>query len=101
MNQRTFYLAGVKFHNLKDVIADLKPGSGFELVSEPSNPYDPNAVRVEFKGTMCGYVPARFSSEIAAALSIGKNLVCKVTKVDPSAKPWEQCEVVIEEEENA
>lgn len=95
-----FKVAGVKFHQLKECIDQVKVGDHLSMVAEPSNPYDSNAVRLEFPeddGTyMVGYVPAKISAEVAAALTI-TDLKCVVTEVNPAARTWEQLHVEISE----
>lgn len=96
-----FFIAGVQFHQLHKVLNLLEEGDNLALVPEPTNKYDPNAVRIECflqdGDIMCGYVPKKFSAEISAAISIGKRLECKIEKLNPGSKPWEQCKVTIEE----
>lgn len=98
-----FYIAGVKFHQLRSIISKLKEGDKFSLVPEPTNKFDPNAVRIEHldyeEDTMCGYVPKRFSSEVSAMITVGKHIECTITELNPKAEPWEMCKVVIEEVE--
>jgi len=105
--QRSFYIAGVKFHQLATVINNIKVGNSLKLSPEPTNKFDPNAVRIEYmklfqsdkgydeKGVMLGYVPKKFSSEICAMLEAGLDLECVILEVNTAAKPWEQCRVVI------
>jgi hypothetical protein len=97
----TFYIAGVQHHQMHGVLNLLRVEDTFVLTAEPTNKYDPNAVRIEdhrAEGvTMCGYVPKKFSSEVSAMLTIGKPLTCKITELFPDRKPWEQCKVTIEE----
>lgn len=96
-----FFIAGVQFHELHKVIKSLEIGNNFELVPEPTNKFDPNAVRLEYNTSnetiMCGYIPKKFSAEVAAMISIGKCLECKIIELNPEKKPWEQCKVTIEE----
>jgi hypothetical protein len=97
MKSRKFFIAGVKFHNLKDVISDIEEGSEFDLVPDPDNKFDPNAVKIEFAGVICGFVPMKISAEISAAIEAGTELVCQATIVNPSGKTYEMCEVEISE----
>lgn len=97
-----FFIAGVQFHELKSVINDLSEGDNLTIIPEPSNKFDPNAVRIEYLGkdyssTMLGFVPKKFSSEVTAALEVGKELECILVKLNKSAKPWEQAKVEIRE----
>ena len=97
-----FYVAGVKYHNLKTCIKEIEVGAILTMTPEPSNKYDPNAVRLEFPSLglgqeiMVGYVPAKISASISAALMVSK-LKCEVIEVSPEKKTWEQLKVVIEE----
>lgn len=96
-----FFIAGVQFHQLHKVLNLLEEGDVLELVPEPTNKFDPNAVRIEYNTSqeqiMCGYVPKKFSAAVAGAISIGKRLECKIEKLNPGSKPWEQCKVNIVE----
>ena len=93
--EKKFFIAGVQHHELHEVIGDLKEDDELDLICEPDNKFDPNAIRIEIEDTMLGYVPKKFSAEVSAALEVGHDLECKITKLTPSAKPWEQCEVTI------
>jgi hypothetical protein len=94
-----FFIAGVQYHQLSSVINDIAEGDNLVLVPEPDNKFDPNAVRIEFvssdKKAFIGFVPKKFSSEVAAALEIGKVLKCILVTLNKSAKPWEQAEVEV------
>jgi len=100
---KSFYIAGVQFHELETILDQLAVDQRLELVLEPTNRYDPNAVRIERfefeegEYTMCGYVPKKFSAEISALISIGTILECVIVEVNKNAKPWEQCKVEIRE----
>jgi hypothetical protein len=99
MKAREFFIAGVKFHDLKKVINDLRVGDEFDLVPEPENKFSRTgtAVRIEFDGVHCGYVPDVISSEITAAFRLSKEddegIICVITFVDPKAKSYECCKV--------
>ena len=92
---RIFYIAGVKHHQLHTILDDLEEGSELELVPEPDNKFDSNAVKIVAAGdVMCGYVPRKFSAEVAALLQYESPL-CTIRKLNTKAKPWEMCEVEI------
>lgn len=101
-----FYVAGVQHHQLHTCIKEIKPGDTLQLIPEPTNRFDPNAVRIEYPSLhqdsliMLGYVPNKkgdYSSKVSAALMI-KNLKCEVIELNPDAKTWEQLKVCIEED---
>jgi hypothetical protein len=97
-----FMIAGVQHHQINSVLKDLEEGENLSLVAEPTNKYDPNAIRIEYNkmdgtGVMLGYVPKKISAEVSASLVIGKSLECVLTKLNKSAKPWEMAGVEIRE----
>ena len=102
MQEKKFYVAGVQHHELYKVIPSLKEGDELNLIPEPTNKFDPNAVAIKFlinstgQDVMIGYVPKKFSSDVSAALEVG-DAKCIITKLNRDAKPWEQCEVKISE----
>jgi hypothetical protein len=92
-----FFVAGVQFHQLKTVIKGIQPGDILTLRAEPTNKYDPNAVRIELGDVMLGYVPAKqgnLSAKVSGLLQI-ERLLCRVLEVNPDAKTWEQLKVEI------
>ena len=102
-----FYVAGVQHHKLHTCIKEIEPGTVLSLVPEPSNRFDPNAIRIEFQSLnqdasiMLGYVPKAkgdFSSKISAAMMY-KSLRCEVLELNPEKNTWEQLKVGIFDEE--
>lgn len=100
MTPKAFYIAGVQFRTTEErkSLAGQEVGDILELVPEPTNQYDPNAVKIMQGDLHYGYVPRKFSSEVSAALEIGLPLVCEITMINPSGKTYEMCEVEISEE---
>ena len=90
-----FYIAGVQFHEAKTIINDLAPEEELELVEEPTNKFDPNAVAILSDGVMLGYVPAKFSASVTAFLQTAENPICILKRVDPRAKTYQQLFVEI------
>jgi hypothetical protein len=91
---RTFPIAGVKFRpsSVYELLKTLEDGSVFELEAEPTNKFDPNAVKIMyFDGSddiHVGYVPKNFSAEVSAALEIEP--YCAVAKnFSAENKSWE------------
>ena len=71
-------LAGFRHYDGGDVWRDLKPGDRLELVREPENPYDANAVRVEWRGVKLGYVPRRDNAAVARQMDRGAALEARL-----------------------
>jgi hypothetical protein len=102
MQTREFYIAGVKFHDLPKVIDSLIEGDLLDLVPEPENKFDSNAVAIKINGTMLGYVPKQISAEVSAAIEAcgEENVKCEITILDSSASPWQMCKVKVYEIES-
>jgi HIRAN domain-containing protein len=71
-------LAGLRHYEAGAVWRDLSAGDRLELVREPDNPYDANAVRVEWRGRKLGYLPRRDNAAVARQLDRGTPLQARV-----------------------
>ena len=74
-------LAGFRHYDGPAVWRDVRAGDRLELVREPDNPYDPNAVRVEWQGRKLGYVPRRDNAAVARQLDRGAALEASVARL--------------------
>lgn len=93
-----FYIAGVQHHDIYKVMDRMKEEDFLSVVLEPSNKYDPNAVRLEFFDTMIGYVPAKISADVSALIMSDEGLwSCKIIELKWDEKSWKQVKVVVEE----
>lgn len=52
-----FHLAGFAYYDGIEIINELVLGTLVDLVGEPDNPYDPEAVAIYYKNRKIGYVP--------------------------------------------
>lgn len=79
-------VAGVTFENRQSIIALLQEGDQVKLNREPSNKFDPNAIKVEtITGEQVGYLNAEMAKYLAPLLDSGqryKSLVTNVTGGD-------------------
>lgn len=122
--KRTFYVAGVQFRPRNEISQAVREisqelevfkGVNLSLEPEPENKFDPNAVKIlynsedvkdggSFVPIFLGYIPKKYSSEVAGMLSIGAPVECIVDVVDPAAKTYEMFKVTVqlpvEEEES-
>ena len=58
-------VAGVTFEGRQTVVESLRIGEYLEIIQEPDNPYDPNAVKVmRSNGKQVGYVPREVAKDI-------------------------------------
>ena len=76
----TLKLAGVQFGACQENIKKFAgPGVGnFELIREPDNPHDKNAIRVALFGHFkFGYIPAPIAKELAPQIDSGMRFVAE------------------------
>lgn len=71
-------LAGFRHYAAAEVWREMKTGDRLELVREPDNPYDANAVRVEWRGHCLGYVPRRDNAAVARQMDRGNALEARI-----------------------
>jgi hypothetical protein len=71
-------LAGFRHYEGATAWRDIAMGDRLQLVREPDNPYDANAVRVEWRGAKLGYVPRRDNAAVARQMDRGTALEARV-----------------------
>ena len=71
-------LAGFRHHEAASLWNDMKVGDVLALVREPANPHDANAVRVEWRGRMLGYVPRSQNQALAWAMDRGEPVTARI-----------------------
>jgi hypothetical protein len=80
-------LAGFRYGEAAAVWPELREGDALELVREPDNPHDANAVRVDWRGRKLGYVPRRENAAIAWGLDRGAPLRARVSRLAQHPNP--------------
>ena len=71
-------LAGFRHYAAAETWRHLTVGDRLQLVREGDNPYDANAVRVEWRGLKMGYVPQRDNAAVARQMDRGTALEARV-----------------------
>ena len=96
-----FYVAGVKFRkDWKKNLEEFKIDDELTLVPEPTNKFDPFAIKVYSTSNVhLGYVPAKTgeAKEISNALNEGRLFTTKVSDLNPDFEPWRALEVEVKE----
>lgn len=80
-------LAGFQYHEGKQLWDEMKIGDDLTLVREPANPYDANAVRVEWRGHKLGYVPRRENRTVAQHMDRGGRVEARISKLREHRNP--------------
>lgn len=71
-------LAGFYHGRGPDLLQQLQSGDPLQLVREPDNPYDPQAVRVDWQGRKLGYIPRIANPALACLLDTGQGLQARI-----------------------
>ena len=80
-------LTGVSFQDAQENINKFGgPGlCAYELVREPDNPHDPNAIRVALFGDIfLGYVPKHIAGSLARMMDNGRSFVAEFYRINKS-----------------
>jgi len=81
-------LAGFQYHAGKSLWPRMQVGDALALIREPDNPFDANAVRVEWQGQKIGYVPRRENADVARFMDRGQNLEARIVRLAEVRDPW-------------
>ena len=85
-------LAGFQFYRGKRLWDDMRVGDPLSLVREAANVHDSNAVRVEWRGHVLGYVPRRENRAVARHLDNGGKVEARISRLSPHRNPWQRIE---------
>ena len=85
-------LAGFRYAEAAEVWPHLSAGDALDLVREPDNAHDANAVRVEWRGRKLGYVPRAENGALAWAMDRGETLRARVSRLAEHRNPRRRIE---------
>jgi hypothetical protein len=85
-------LAGFRYNAAAEVWDELRVGDTLELVREPENPHDSNAVSLSWRGHKLGYVPRRDNEVLAWSLDRGDVLRARISRLSPHPNPARRIE---------
>jgi hypothetical protein len=88
-------LAGIQFYTAKEWWAEMHVDDRLQLVREPDNRHDANAIRVEWKGHKLGYVPRRENQAVAQEMDRGAHLEAGISKLQRHRSPWQRLKMDI------
>lgn len=85
---QTSPLAGFQYHAGRALWPLMRVGDPLVLVREPWNPHDAEAIRVEWRGAMIGFVPKRENKDLARLMDGGTKLAGRIVHLQRSRDPW-------------
>ena len=83
-------LAGIQFYAARKWWNEMRIDDRLQLVREPDNRHDANAIRVEWNGNKLGYVPRRENQAVAREMDRGTLLEARVSKLQRHRSPWQR-----------
>jgi hypothetical protein len=97
---QTSQVAGFHYHEGDAVWSHLRVGDTLELVREPENRHDAQAVAVAvaWNGHKLGYVPRAENTAVAQMMDRGERLSARITALEESDDPWDRGEFAVEVE---
>jgi len=85
---QTSPVAGFQYHDGEAVRPALREGCALDLVREPHNPHDGQAVRIDWRGRKLGYLPRVENHAAAQLLDRGERLAARIAILRESRDPW-------------
>ncbi len=87
--QHTCKLAGASFRHAdaKAALADLAIGETLTLERDPTNKWDPNAIKVLVGEAFVGFIPKELAETVAVDMDHGRAVTCTVIDTDEMLKP--------------
>ncbi len=75
-------IAGVQYYDGDNVWRRMKKGNTLQLVREPKNPYDYDAIEVYMGRYKLGYIPRTLNNAMAQLMDTEITLITKINRVD-------------------
>ena len=85
-------LAGFQYYEGRDLWNMMRAGDPLQLLREPQNPHDTNAVRVLWRNEMLGYIPRRENSDVARQMDRGAPVKARIVRLKEARNPWQRIE---------
>ncbi len=74
-------IVGVSFERRQDLIAGLSAGEPLDLVREPENPHDANAIQVRYGSLQLGFVRREIAKHLVPNIDAGDRYTAEVASV--------------------
>ncbi len=83
-------LAGFQYYEGKGLWDMMRVGDSLRLVREAQNPHDANAVRIEWRNEMLGYVPRKENADVARQMDHGAPVKARIVRLTEARNPWQR-----------
>jgi single-stranded-DNA-specific exonuclease len=72
---------GVSFEGRQNIVAGLEKGDALDLVREPENPHDPNAIAVRYGRLQLGYLRREIALQLAPNIDAGERYAATIGSI--------------------
>lgn len=83
-------LAGFQYYEGKGLWDMMRVGDPLRLVREAQNPHDTNAVRIEWRNEMLGYLPRKENADVARQMDHGAPVKARIVRLVDARNPWQR-----------
>lgn len=88
-------LAGSQYYRLNELQRNIQVGDPLELVREPENPHDRNAIAIRWRGQALGYLPRKENRAVAKAIDDGEIVRATVEAIAADPNPWKRLRISV------
>lgn len=90
------FVRGFQYYRVPHILDELNESRVLELVREPKNQYDKNALALHHEGRKIGYIPAEENTVLSILLDADLlQLHVEIAHVQPDAENWERIYVLV------
>jgi single-stranded-DNA-specific exonuclease len=89
-------IAGVSFEGRQDIIAGLHAGAPLQLLRQPANPHDANAIAVHYGDLQLGFFNKRLAAHIAPRMDAGARYSARVASLTGGAAKHRGVNIFVE-----
>ena len=92
---QTSSIAGFQFYDGDHIWDQLSTGDILQLIQEPDNPYDENAVEIYWRNSKLGYLPCVENTAIAQMMNQEQEITAKISSKREGFNPWERLAIEV------
>jgi len=90
------YVRGFCFYEGGELLLRMRKGDALQLVREPQNTFDSNAIALYYQNRKIGFIPRESNDVISKLMDDGTlHIKAEITRVRPDAGSWERVQTAI------
>ena len=92
---QTSSIAGFQFYDGEHIWDQLSIGDMLQLIRQPDNPYDENAVELYWRNSKLGYLHRVENTAIARIMDQEQEITAKISNKRESFNPWKRLTIEV------